>query len=121
MCSGCLVSQTAARETAALRELLAIYSAEEKLHSSKNKYGTLEDLAGEKLIDETLAKGTKAGYKFELELSTDGFDVYAIPQNYSKWSINSGKRSFYINQKGVATYAEKQGRRADASDEQVSQ
>jgi hypothetical protein len=121
MCSGCLVSQTAARETAALRELLAIYKAEETYHFKKNWYGRLVELAEDKLINDDIAKGKRGGYKFELELRDTGFDAYATPQKYPAWFENSAKRSFYINEKEILTHRDKQGRKADANDERVEQ
>src|SRR5215211_4983681 len=66
--SGCLVRQDAARETAALRELQAIYGAEVMFHVTKNRYGALEELAKAKLIAEDVGRGMKSDYKFELEL-----------------------------------------------------
>ncbi|MEW6127753.1 MAG: hypothetical protein AB1757_12010 [Acidobacteriota bacterium] len=119
--TGCIVSQMAARETAALREIQRIHEAELIYQAKHLRYGTLEELANEKLIDEAIGKGAKGSYKFEVEITADGFNAYAIPKNYDSWFGQSVKRSFFVNEKGIMTYADKQGRRADANDQRVEQ
>ena len=64
-----LASRMAANEGSALKTLRMVSSAESTYQSVFQKFGTLEELASEGLIDPSLADGEKHGYKFTLELT----------------------------------------------------
>jgi len=99
-----LASRRAANEGSAMHSLRTISSAEMVYHSTRGngKYGTLKELAAEGLIDSTLATGSKNGYNFTVELTTDemnypGFAVVGVPIAYR----STGTRSFYIDETTV--------------------
>jgi type II secretory pathway pseudopilin PulG len=96
-----LASRRAANEGSAMRSLRTISSAEMIYQNTagQGRYGTLNDLAAAGLIDATLATGTKNGYNFTVELTTDelngsGFAVVGVPMTYRK----TGTRSFYVDE-----------------------
>lgn len=107
-----LASRRAANEGSALASLRTIASAEMVYQSTtgRGQYGTLSDLAAANLIDSKLATGTKNGYKFTVEVTTDemnypGFAVVGVPIDYR----NTGTRSFYIDQTGVIRAGDNSG------------
>jgi len=98
-----LASRRAANEGSALASLRTLHSAEATYQATRGngKYGTLSELAAEKLIDPKLATGTKNGYNFTVEVTTTedypGFSVVGVPMTYR----STGIRSFYIDETGV--------------------
>jgi type IV pilus assembly protein PilA len=105
-----LASRRAANEASALYSLRQIASAQMVYHSNFDKYATLEELAAQNLIDPRLATGTKNGYNFTMELTTDetnlaGFAVVTVPATYR----SSGTRSFYIDESAVIRGSDKYG------------
>jgi type II secretory pathway pseudopilin PulG len=108
-----LASRRAANEGAAQSTLRTLYSAEATYQatSGEGKYGTLDELAAAGLIDVKTASGTKNGYKFTVEVTTNemnypGFAVVGVPMTYG----SSGIRSFYIDETGVIRAGDKSGR-----------
>jgi type IV pilus assembly protein PilA len=107
-----LASRRAANEGSAMASLRQISSAQVVYHSTRGngKYGTLSELAAEGLIDSKLARGTKSGYNFTVELTTDemnyaGFTVVAVPMTYR----STGVRSFYVDESGVIRAGDNSG------------
>ena len=107
-----LASRRAANEGSAMHSLRMIASAEITYQSTRGdgKYGTLSQLAAEGLIDSKLAKGTKNGYNFTVELTTDemdapGFSVVGVPITYR----STGTRSFYIDETGIIRAGDNSG------------
>jgi len=95
-----------AKETAAMRHIATIHTAQAQYNSQFGKYATtLTELGaptsggvagptGADLIPDDLAKGSKGGYKFTLEGTPTGYKVLAIPEAYG----NTGRRTFYSDQ-----------------------
>ena len=106
-----LASRKAANEASAQSSLRTLHAAEATYQATKGngKYGTLNELAANNLIDLRLASGTKSGYRFTVELTTDdmnypGFTVVGVPMTYG--ATGSGNRSFYIDETGVIRAAD---------------
>src|SRR5829696_3165593 len=103
-----LASRRAANEGSALHTLRMISSAELAYQSSFQKYGTLEELAANNLIDPKLTSGTKNGYNFTVVLddaNPEGFEVIGVPMSYG----NSGRRSFYVDETFVMRGSDNSG------------
>jgi type IV pilus assembly protein PilA len=94
-----------AKETAAMRHIATIHTAQAQYSSQFGKYATsLAELgpptsgtagpAGSDLIPDDLAKGVKGGYKFTLEGTPTGYKVTAVPEAYG----NTGRRTFFSDQ-----------------------
>jgi len=113
-----LASRMAANEGSAISSMRTISSAEATYQGLFQHFGTLDELAERQLISSSLASGTKHGYKFTVELKTngypnaDGFEVMAVPITYQ----SSGRRSFYIDESMVIRAADNQGRPSTSSD-----
>jgi hypothetical protein len=108
-----LASYRAANEGAAQSSRRTLHSAEATYQATRGqgKYGTLNELAAEGLIDSKLATGTKNGYIFTVELTTTdlnypGFEVVGVPVTYGK----TGVRSFYLDETGVIRAGDNSGR-----------
>lgn len=108
-----LASRRAANEASALSSLRTLASAEMTYQATRGagKYGTLSELAAEGLIDSNLARGTKYGYNFTVELTTNemdypGFAVVGVPMTYG----NTGIRSFYVDETGVIRAGDNSGK-----------
>lgn len=105
-----LASRIAANEGAAIYSMRQIASAESIYRSQFLKYGTLDELAAQNLIDPRLASGTKSGYKFTVEVTSygenvEGFAVVGVPITYQ----SSGRRSFYIDETNVMRASDNRG------------
>jgi type IV pilus assembly protein PilA len=113
-----LASRIAAHEGSAIYSLRRIGAAEATFQSTRQKYGTLEELSAEHLIDRNLVTGERSGYKFKVKLSSYGpsslpeYDAVAIPADYPY----SGRRSFLIDETGVIYAADSHGGDASRSD-----
>jgi type IV pilus assembly protein PilA len=103
-----LASRRAANEGSALSAMRSLHSAETTYLNTagSGKYGTLDDLGDERLIDESLSGGTKSGYTVacpDVNL-TDGppptFFATAIPAATGLIS-RTGTRSFVITEEGI--------------------
>ena len=117
-----LASRRAANEGAAQSSLRTLHAAEATYQATKGagNFGTLSELAAEGLIDSRLATGTKSGYKFTVELTTNetsypGFAVVGVPMTYGGVE-GSGVRSFYVDETGVIRGGDKFGRPATKED-----
>jgi type IV pilus assembly protein PilA len=97
-----LKSQQAARETAALREVQAIGTAQLQYSVTKGrgKFASLATLGTEALVDSVMATGLKGGYLFATEPISSGsvsmYDTSAKPSATGTFGI--GNRSFYSNE-----------------------
>ena len=94
-----------AQETAALRAIQTIHTAEVQYNSQYGRYAvSLTELgppasgaasaASADLIGNDLANGTKQGYKFTLTGNNGGYIVNANPVNYG----TDGNKTFYSDQ-----------------------
>ena len=83
--------QTVKNERSAMSVLWSIYSAQARYKEEKSGYASLEELiSADMLSKETMES---SGYKFEVRLVADGFEVLAVPVEYGK----TGKMSFYMD------------------------
>ena len=76
----------------------------------KGSYGSLDDLVKEKLVQKEFLGNY--GYRFELTVMGDHFEVSATPVEYGK----TGNRSFFIDQTGVLRGDDHGGAPANAMD-----
>ncbi len=89
-----------------------IASAEERYKEGTGggSYGTLEQLMAENLVPKDTVE--KSGYRFEVTVSGDKFEVSAAPVEYGK----TGKKSYFIDNTFVVRGADRSGASATASD-----
>jgi type II secretory pathway pseudopilin PulG len=100
-----LAARRAANEGSAINALRVIHQAEMTYQSTAGNgyFGTLGELERQNLINAQLARGTRSGYKFEVDPNlkdSDGlpaFAVVAVPTDYP----STGKRSFFVDETGV--------------------
>lgn len=96
------------QETAAVKQIGTIHTAETQYYSQFGKYATqMSELGpptggqpgptGADLIPGDFALGKKSGYVFQIQASPTGYAVTAIPEAYN----SSGRRSFYSDQTTV--------------------
>ena len=102
-------------ETTTTYALYEIGNAESTFKNEKKKgrYGTLEELTAEKILDKGFAE--RMGYRVEVNASSDKFDISATPKEYGK----SGRRSFFLDESGTMRGADHKGRPATADDPPV--
>lgn len=104
-----LASRRAANEGSAIHSVRTIAEAEGVFYLHFKKYATLDELAGMELIDSTLGTGSKHGYHFAIEFTTEdnvaGFAVTAVPIEYR----STGNRSFYIDESAIVRVADNFG------------
>ena len=104
-------------ETMAVYALNRIAGAQSAYKEGKEKgrYGTLEELIAEELLEKTFLENLE--YRFELDATADKFEVSATPKTYGK----SGRRSFVVDQTGTVRGADHKGQPAGAEDPAVEQ
>jgi len=117
-----LASRRVANEGSAQSSLRTLHAAEATYQATKGagNFGTLSELSAEGLIDSKLATGSKNGYKFTVELTTNdmnypGFAVVGVPMTYGGVE-GTGVRSFYVDETGVIRGSDKFGRPATKED-----
>lgn len=81
----------------------------------KERFGTLEELLAEDLLEKTFIENHE--YRFEVEVVGDKFEVSATPKSYGK----TGRRSFYVDQTGTFRAADRKGQPATSDDPAVEQ
>jgi len=115
-----LASRRAANEGASISALRTLHSAEQTYQATRGNgaYGTLDQLAADGLINPELARGTRYGYKFRVDIQTGGynepagFQAVGVPVTYG----DTGVRSFYIDETGVIRAADNRGAEATGLD-----
>ncbi len=103
-----LASRRAANEGSALSAMRSIHSAQTTYLNTagSGEYGTLDDLGTERLVDETLGSGTKAGYTVscpDVNLTVGPpptFFATAVPAD-TDTVTRTGTRSFAIAEDGI--------------------
>ncbi len=113
-----LAARRAANEGSAMATMRLISSAEISYQSTFGKFATLDELAAQNLIDQKLAAGTKNGYSFRIEMTTneenlEGYAVTGVPLTYP----SSGARSFYVDETQVLRVADNRGGPASKMDQ----
>lgn len=103
-------------ERRAMGMLHSIASAQHRFKDEKGNgsFGTLEQLVAAELIPEEMLK--LSGYKVELTVTGDNFEVTAVPLEYGK----SGTMSYFIDQTFTLRGGDKNGASATSSDPPVS-
>ena len=104
-------------ENSAVQTLYFIASAQQayKQEKKKERYGTLEELRAEGLLEQDfLADETE--YRFELNAGADKFEITATPKNYGK----TGRRSFRVDESLTVRGADHRGERATPDDPEVA-
>ena len=97
-----------AQETAAVREIQTINTAQTQYYSQFGRYATnltelgppaggQEGPSAANLIPGELAKGVKSGFKYTLTGGPAGYSVTAVPEVFG----NTGRRTFYTDQSMV--------------------
>jgi len=103
---------TAANETAAITRLRAIAAAEARYQvESGGGYGTLDQLIQKRYVNDP-SSGKLTGYRFDIQVKGETFQVTAAPEKYGI----TGKRSFFVDATNVVHAADKKGAPATASD-----
>lgn len=99
-------------ERSAIGTLYMIGHFEEQYKQDKGagRYGTLEDLIEAKLIPKEMIENI--GYKIELTVNDDDFQVSAVPVEYGK----SGSMSYFIDKTRVVRGGDHHGAPATSSD-----
>ncbi len=108
-------ARRAANEAGTIRTLQLLSSAEEMFHSTtgNGSYGTMQELAAAGLLDESVARGMKYQYLFEIRTDGSYYEVLATPSR----SADNGSRSFYLSsEEQVVRGAKKGGIAATAYD-----
>ena len=93
-----------------------IAGAEDRYKDAKggNNYGTLEQLFAENLLPKQMLENS--GYKFDLILTGDKYEVSAVPVEYGK----TGNKSFFMDQSHVLRGGDRGGAAATASDPPIN-
>ena len=107
---------TVQKERMAIGAMYMIAIAEEKYKTGTGggSYGSLEQLIAEKLVSKEMIDNS--GYKFELTVTADNFEVSAAPVEYGK----TGKMSYYMDQSRMLRGADRSGASALASDPPIN-
>ena len=110
-----LAARRASNEAAAigtLRKISAAQSTYLATAGGNQRYGSMDELVTNDLVEGQLASGTKSGYRFEVVASGDSFVATATPASYP----DMGRRSFYVSEDEVVRGADKNGAAADEDD-----
>jgi hypothetical protein len=112
-----LAARLAANEGLAIRSMQTISSAEGMYYTAFAKYGTLDELGAQGLIDSQIATGSKNGYNFSIELTSnemngEGFAATATPAEY----LRSGRRSFYVDESMIVRAGDNHGAPSTSAD-----
>ncbi len=101
-------SRMYAQETAAVKQIGTVHTAETQYYSQFGKYAVqMSELGppnsgqpgptGADLIPGDFAQGKKSGFVFQIQATPTGYAVTAVPEAYN----SSGRRSFYSDQTTV--------------------
>jgi hypothetical protein len=85
-----------------------------KRDKKKERYGTLEELVGEQLVEKDFV--AHLDYSIELNAVGDRFEVKATPKSYGK----TGRRSFFVDENGTVRGADHKGEPASADDPPIN-
>ena len=106
---------TIQNERMAIGMMYTIMHAESE-YQKKNAgaYGTLEELITADMVPKDNIE--KSGYKFELTVSGDKFQVSAVPAEYGK----TGRLSLFLDHTNILRGGDKSGIAASASDPPIN-
>lgn len=107
-------ASVSAREQLAIARLRLLAQAETIYFSEHGSYGTVEELIEAGVLNRT---PDGSGYTIELTVTNDGagFVVEAVPTEYGP----DGRRSFYVDEKGVVRGGDHEGGAPDPDDPPV--
>ena len=107
---------SAADEIAARGRLQAIVTAEAGYQATApaGEYATLDELITKGLMNDPSA-GKLARYRFEVKVTSHGFEATAVPEKYGV----TGNRSFFVDETRIIRGADKRGAKATALDPEV--
>jgi prepilin-type N-terminal cleavage/methylation domain-containing protein len=102
------IALMSAKESAAVREIHNLITAETQYMSSYGRYAqALQELGppssgqpsatGAGLITDEMAKGEKNGYKYSLQATPQGFAIVAVPSQYGA----TGRFTYFADATGV--------------------
>ena len=97
-------------EGSAIGVMMMINHAQNEYKKTSGSYGTMDQLIAAKVLQKEFFENN--GYKFEILVSGDKFEVLAAPIEYGK----NGKMSYYMDQTGVLRGADHNGASANSSD-----
>ena len=106
--------QNIQNERIAISLMYAIASAEQQYKQKKGSCGTLEQLIAEGNISKQMIESS--GYKFELILVADKFELSGVPSEYGK----SGSLSLFIDNTMVLRGVDRNGAAATVSDPPIN-
>lgn len=97
-------------ERMAIGMMFSIVRAHDEFKKKSGTSGTLEELIAADLVSKDMIE--RSGYRFDLTVSGDKFELSAIPLEYGK----SGKVSMFLDSTGVLRGGDKGGASASAAD-----
>jgi hypothetical protein len=100
--------------TTGVMHMIAHTQERYKKEKGAGSYGTLEQLIATDMVQKEMLEAS--GYKFEMVVTGDKFEVFAVPVEYGK----SGKMSFFIDQTLVLRGADHNGASANSSDPPIN-
>ena len=106
--------QNIQNERIAISLMYAIASAEQQYKQKKGSCGTLEQLIAEGNVSKQMIENS--GYKFELILVADKFELSGVPSEYGK----SGSLSLFIDNSMVLRGVDRNGAAATVSDPPIN-
>ncbi len=103
-------------ERMAIGLMYSIVNAEERYKTDKGagSLGTLEQLIAADMVSKEMIENS--GYKFEVTISGDKFEVSAVPLEYGK----TGSKSFFIDRSYVLRGGDRNGAAATSSDPPIN-
>jgi prepilin-type N-terminal cleavage/methylation domain-containing protein len=81
-------------ETAALQNIRTVHTAQAQFFATRHRFAGKLDEFGPKELSAALRDGTHNGYDFRLELTNDGYAIYASPAKGAKL----GQDTFYSDE-----------------------
>ena len=114
-----MASMRAANEGAAIGTLRTMSEAQSTYLATAGgnaEYGEFDDLIRHRLIGQEMTTEVHHGYRYELTVAGDSYEMTATPVEYGK----SGMRSFYVSEDGVVRGANKNGEAADKNDPPIT-
>jgi hypothetical protein len=100
-------------ERAAVSMMYSLNHVENEYKKTNGSYGTLEQLIAAELFSKEAAENS--GYKFDITIAGEKFEVSAVPIEYGK----TGKMSYFLDQTGILRGGDRNGGSANSSDPPV--
>lgn len=118
--AGCHNLHWRLNQEGAIDSLVKIREAEVTFKKSAGRYGTLKELAAARLLDSSIASGTRQGYRIDVRPKEQSYVAVAMPVEYGENAYKgTGSRSFYLDSSGIIRSGDKKGAEADLNDPPV--